>query len=526
MRSTILYSIVIASQSIAPILAGFSDQLPPKPQPNDIPGTVNGCANAILEHDLDGDGAIRRNEYRQFVNNVADLLCIPPRPELDLELQTVFVSIACLCQELPGNDASCCFGENAGLFDGGASQVAGRTAEQTSYLRAACLLTQAILGPEQCKLPPATLAPGAVTAPFFVTPAPPIPPAGPNNLLWLLLLLLLPLLCCICCCCWRKDKEVEEEYEVTVKEETIVQGPEDPIEDRNIPPQPEDDIEQGLAPPVDTPTNDEGINPMPMPLLAEPRELHDEPPLQDSPPEPAPLPMEPEEPMEPFSAGDEDGGDDNAPKPGVPIPPMGAPGMGEAEDDEEDEENIGRKLGANPDDDEEEDGGRRFGGQGMLPNPPGAEGVVLRHVEREPNEKGEYEYPERNIQEFKYKTEDEGQVLDHYVPDGGVYDPQRPPREPVIMPTPKYERKPPPEPVFIDPRKQRLQMALGDGEVWDALGDWEEEEEKHGNVEKIDWVIHSALTVFAGAEETGDLEKEASSEEDVSDDEEGDEEGA
>jgi len=38
-------------------------------------------------------------------------------------------------------------------------------------------------------------------------------------------------------------------------------------------------------------------------------------------------------------------------------------------------------------------------------------------------------------------------------------------------------------------------------------------------VEKIDWVIHSALTVFADAEDTGVLEQEASSEEEVTDDE-------
>lgn len=38
-------------------------------------------------------------------------------------------------------------------------------------------------------------------------------------------------------------------------------------------------------------------------------------------------------------------------------------------------------------------------------------------------------------------------------------------------------------------------------------------------VEKIDWVIHSALTVFADAEDTGELEQEGSDEEDVSDDE-------
>ena len=39
-------------------------------------------------------------------------------------------------------------------------------------------------------------------------------------------------------------------------------------------------------------------------------------------------------------------------------------------------------------------------------------------------------------------------------------------------------------------------------------------------MEKIDWVIHSALTVFAEAEDTGELEQEGSDVEEVSDDEE------
>jgi len=416
---------------ISSVRSGFEDQVPPLPQPNDVTGTVNGCVNAILDNDGNGDGAIRRGEYLEFVNNVADLLCLPPRPILDLELQTVFVSIACLCQEREGNDISCCFDENAGLFLEGAADPATRTQDESSYLRAACLLTQAVLGPEQCKLTVATLDPGAGVISFPSVPVIAVPPSGDDgsgDLLWLLLLLLIPLIFCICCCCYRKDKQAQVEYEVTVTEQKIVEGPDSP--------QPEG-VEQAMS-------------------------------------IPPPIPV-------PFNAGDEleEGG--GGPRPGEPMPPVvGAPGMGERGADEEAGDDIGRKMGANPNDDEDDELHRRFGGQGELPNPPAPEGVRLRHVEREPGEETEMQYPERNINEFKYKREDSGQILPHEEIDSGVHIPTRPPREPVIMPNPNYQRQPKPEPVYIDPRKARLQMALGDGEVWDALNDWEEEEEKLG----------------------------------------------
>lgn len=118
---------------------------------------------------------------------------------------------------------------------------------------------------------------------------------------------------------------------------------------------------------------------------------------------------------DPFSGGDEFDSDGDAPRPGPDMPPSaGAPGMREDEDDEEDEENIGRKMGANPDDDESEDGGRRFGGQGMLPMPPEPEGVILRHIEREYEDPGEYDYPERTIGEFRNRIEDYEEVLDQW----------------------------------------------------------------------------------------------------------------
>ena len=452
--SHFLHTLLILSTGLSSVWAGYEDQVPPPPQPNDISGTVNGCANAVLAHDDNGDGAIRRDEYLNFVNNVADLLCLPPRPILDLELQTVFVSIACLCQEREGNDISCCFGPEAGIFQEGAADLASRTEDEASYLRAACLLTQAVLGPEQCDLPVATIDPGAIPIAFPQVPVvvlPAEPDDGDNDLLWLLLLLLIPLICCICCCCYRKDKEAQEEYEITVTEQKIVEGPDGPISDTGIPPQPED-VEQALSvPPAEPPATDKGIPPLPLAG----------------------------DPSEPFSGGDEFDEGGNAPRPGPPMA-AGAPGMGEMEDDEEDEENIGRKMGANPDDDDSEDGRRRFGGQGELPLPPAPEGVRLRHVEREPGTEAEYEYPERQINEFKYKREDSGQILPHEEIDSGVNIPTRPPREPVIMPNPSYRRQPIPEPVYIDPRKARKQMGLGDGAVWDELNNWEEEQEKTG----------------------------------------------
>lgn len=445
--STYLFAFLFA-QGLVSVLAGYADQLPPPPKPNDVSGTVNGCAQAILDYDADGDGAIRRGEYLDFVNQVADLLCLPQRPILDLELQTVFVSVACLCQEREGNDISCCFGDSAGLYLEGAENLATRTQDEDSYLRAACLLTQAVLGPQQCQLPVTDLSPNAdvFSVPSLPVVAPVVPsesePGGDDNddLLWLLLLLLLLLLCCICCCCYRRDKEVEEEYEITVKEEKIVEGPDGTVTDRSVQPI-ELDPEQ---PPTEGAMADKGIPP-----------------------------------FQPFSGGDEVDEAGNAPRPGPPMA-AGAPGMGVAEDDEEFDENIGRKMGANPDDDGDEENRRKFGGMGEIPNPPGPEGVVLRHVVREKEAPGEYEYPERNIDEFKYKRTDSGQILPHEEIDSGVNIPTRPPKQPVIMPKPNYQRQPKPEPVYIDPRKERKQMGLGDGEVWDALGLWEDEQEKTG----------------------------------------------
>ena len=367
--------------------------------------SLAGCASAISDSDVDGDGLIRRGEYLGFVNQVADLLCITPRPVLDLELQTVFLSIACLCEDREGFGGDCCFGNDAGIIVEGADDADTRTQEEQSYLKATCLLTQQVLGPEQCREPQVVVG-GGTTGEFGrVTLPPALSDTDDNDLLWLLLLLILLLLCCcIACCCKRNDKEVEEEWETTVKEEVTTVEPEKlmPMEE---PPEPEE-----------------------MEIAA------------------APL-----------------------------VPPATLP-------DEEEEDGAGRRFGEAPDEDGDDEFGRRFGGEGLLPPKPEFEGIKLRHVEKEPPAEYDYEYPERNIEETKLKREDSGQVLDHYVPDGGVFIPERAKKAPVEMPTPKYERQKKPEPVYIDPRKQRMQLAIGDGEVWEALANWEDEQQKEGKL--------------------------------------------
>ena len=126
-----------------------SHQLPQ--QPNDIPGTIHGCANAILASDKDDNGIVTRDEYLMLANTVAGLLCWPPLPNETFQLQTVFISTTCLCEELEEFEPGCCYGEDAGiLVQGAAVDADSRTQDETFYLRSVCLLLQAMFGASQC----------------------------------------------------------------------------------------------------------------------------------------------------------------------------------------------------------------------------------------------------------------------------------------------------------------------------------------------------------------------------------------
>jgi hypothetical protein len=404
---------------------------PPPPQENDIFGAVTGCATGLVEMDDDQDGRISRGEYLDFVNLLADFLCVPPRPILDLEIQTVFYSIACLCQARPPFSEDCCLGDEAGIFTLGAADGLVRTEEQDTYLRAACLLTQAILGPQQCTIAPETLDPGAIVPIAAFVPAATTSGLTEGQLIAIIIgAVLLALLCCFLLCCFCKPgKEEEEVKEVVTKEDEVVEAL--PIR-----------VDEEAALPI--------INE----LKSEPRELI-----------PSPAPPEPKHAPEP------------APAPIiVPVALLGNAPPTESSDD--DSENLGRKLGANVDDDSEGSTNRRFRGQGMLPQPPAPEGVVLRHIEVEKEGPGEYEYPERELLEHKEKPPpDEAQVFEPYVPDGGVYDPKRPPKAQVVM-NPRWEKSTKLTPEPFDPRKLRRQLGMGHGEVFEALSSYKEPREQ------------------------------------------------
>ena len=417
-----------------PSHGGFVSAHPPPPQANDIFGTVYGCSSALIEMDDNQDGMIKKGEYLDFVNLLADFLCLPPRPIMDLEIQTVFFSIACLCQEREGFGMDCCFGNDAAIYTKGAADAVTRTEDEDSYLRAACLLTQAILGPQQCALEPRTLSPGAVTVDIARLRS----TTGDDGLsdtalAWIIAgAILLALLCCVLlfCACIRKKDEEEEEEEIIVKEELLVE------EVKSIPA----DEEPSVSPtPIDTEEE--------VPSVPPPGHVQYEP---KSPPPAAPVI--------------------------VPAPILRSVPPAD-EDSVEENENTGRKTGATIDDDEDEEYGRKFGGQGELPQPSEPEGVRLRHIEVEKGTPDEYEYPEREFSEYKLTREDSGQILPHEEIDSGVHIPTRPVKPPVVFNHPKYQRPEKPEPEPFDARKMRRQMALGDGEVWDALAAHEEQRE-------------------------------------------------
>lgn len=415
------------------------------------------------------DGRISKGEYLDFVNLLADFLCVPPRPIVDLEIQTVFFSISCLCQEREGFDVECCFGSDAAIFNKGAADAITRTEDEDSYLRAACLLTQAILGPQQCKIVPRTLSPGAVTVAIAR-----LRNANTDDGLsdeatgWIIAgAVLLALLCCILvfCACTRRKNEEEEEME-----ETIIK--------------------------------DETFKSMPLPIL-EPLDV------EEVSPNPSPVPMDTYEEEAP--AGFPPGHKSYEPKELAPaFTPVMAPilrSMPPADEESvEENDNVGRKSGGDLDDDEDDEYKRKFGGQGMLPQTPEPEGVRLRHIEVEKGSPDEYEYPEREFSEHKFKREDSGQLLPHEEIDSGVHNPQRPVKPPVVFNHPKYNRPVAPEPEPYDPRKFRNQLAMGDGEVWGALATYEDKRKK-SKENRFEWIVQGALDVLAKANDSGELIK-------------------
>lgn len=175
-------------------------------------------------------------------------------------------------------------------------------------------------------------------------------------------------------------------------------------------------------------------------------------------------------------------------------------GDGEDEYDED-----GRKRrGGGPLGDEYDDEGRKRYGAGRLSPPEHLQpGFKLRPVPpKESEEDPDWDHPGRVLDYPRDQEEMSAQELERYVPDGGVYIPERPGKNPVEY-NPQWERGQKPEDDDMDGRKHRLQSGLGPGEIWDRLNDDSSVTSVRSFENQIDWVMNTALVVLEDTEDQG-----------------------
>lgn len=174
------------------------------------------------------------------------------------------------------------------------------------------------------------------------------------------------------------------------------------------------------------------------------------------------------------------------------------------DDDDSDYDDEGRKrVGGGPLGGADEEDGRKRYGAGRLPPPEkDPKGHKLRPIEKEEEEDPDWDHPGRQIDYPKDKDDMSAGHVDHYEPDGGVYLPEREGKKPVDINL-KWERGTPYDPDEVDPRKHRIQAGLGEGEVWDKLGEQDDDDSRKGAPQSdvFDWVVQSALGVLDKSDE-------------------------
>ena len=421
-----------------------------------------GCHEDMLGTDFDGDSRITIKEYESFVARTAARRCIL-WPELTLGQKGNFNSLACQCashQHNAGgannnNDKSCCMGSNAHLKTNGATNDARDATEpQIVFLQNVCLVTYGTLPGTNCSIellpfkePPPVIVPRAID-PRGGTAA-----SGSDwNLLAPIIATLLLLLLCCCCVVRRRRRKDEEEEEII---ETEYPGKEEWLEtpmDGQSP-----GMERGMPLPTDGDGNPQGYR-------------------DDS------------------EDYDEEGRNRRG-----------------GHDDDEYSDGDGRKArGFNYATPDEEDKKRRWpNGEYIPPDQPRDSHALRPTPEEDPMPPPEWDEPMRNIDELKHKSDDSVQEFDPYNPDGGVHDPQRPPRDPVTWKN-EWERGVPPEDNERDGRKHRIQTGMGKGEIWDQLDDGSATKSTtvRNNGDVFDWVVKSALAVMDGADQQGYLDND------------------
>lgn len=403
-----------------------------------------GCYSDLATADRDGNGFVKQNEYLNFIQLYGKRICFS-EDALTLQQSATFNTLACICLEEKG-DPSCCLGDNARIPTSGATlPISKQTPHQQNFLTTVCKLTAATISG---KCPPVVLARGAPPSALVA----PLPASGgglSKGAMWGIIAgaLALALLCCCCCCVYRK-KKMKQQWE----EEEEARRQELERSAKSLPP-----VEQ--APAV-----------IPGPHLLRKTGI------------------DPEKTPRDMAVNDVD------PELGAGAAASGATEADDSDDDEEGRKRRGGGVVPPPD----EENGLRVPTAGRLPEPqnPFLPPQNLRPIPPKDDENDEWDQPGRNIDFPKDKDEMSAGEVDHYDPDGGVNFPEREGKEPLNWKK-DWNRPKPEDPDEVDHRKHRIQSGLGEGEVWDKLGEDETERSKQapkGDV--FDWVVQSALGVL------------------------------
>ena len=413
-----------------------------------------GCYSDLNRNDVDRDGGVRQNEFLGFVQDYAKRKCLT-NDALSLKQFAAFNSLSCYCASVEGQDGSCCLGENGLIDTGGSLTPASRTEPQIQYLIYVCITVDNTLPESACQ--PDILDRG--TPPPVETiflPAGGIPrgqaeePEDDNVwdwLKWLLIALAILLLLCCCCCCTFRRRRLAAIAEEEEREAAAA------AQAKSM------DVEQAPEQfPVDEyNTTTESI------------------------------PYPDEEVVEYIT------------EPAVMVAAAAA----------DDEDGRRARGGHNlPDEDDEE--ARRLRGAGQLPPPndPNPNGMKLRSIPpKDPEDPDEWDHPGRDINFPKPPPKEHEAGFDHDEIDGGVYLPERDPQEPGSPYKANWERLKKEAPDESDMRKRRIQTGLGEGEVWNALGEDNDDDKgksaPSGDI--FDWVVSSALGVLDKSAEDGHL---------------------
>ena len=414
-----------------------------------------GCEKDILASDFDGNQQVSKEEYESFVYKTAVRRC-QEWPELTLEQELLYNSLACECKSSPDQRADCCIGDRSHLPTNGALEPDTRSPVETVFLERVCTVTYGTLPGTNCSI---IILPTGNPPPVIVTPFPGAAGTANGNR-WTLVAAMLAtallfLLCCCCCCGarnrYRKDAEEEEliEEEFPGKEEII----EEPLQE---------------------------AAPRAIPPVAQSEDLVAEPGERESPPM--------DEESEYSGSGDNRGGG--------------------YEDDEESDGEGRKRRGGNYVGEPEEDVRRRWP-DGEIPDPQkDRETVVLKPIPPKEKIEEEWDYPMRDIQEIKPEPDEmSGQEFERHIPETGVVTYDRPQKDPVTWKN-DWERGEKPEGDEYDDRKHRIQAGMGEGEIWDRLeqdSNSKSTTRGGGGGDAFDWVVQSAINVMDTADQQGHL---------------------